>query len=250
MQRPNYSKAPIIEAVIDLRVTPVEGFEVEQFDALREQLQSDYPQFSFIETEQVEFRFEQEFTAQHNKRKNGVLLSSEGNTRLFQARLDGFTFSQRAPYDKWEPFRDEARRLWNIYRSFYPASEITRVAHRAINQLNIVAEPGFELNKYLHTLPSASPEFPRGQMSGFFLQLQLWQPDLECSVVVNQAMVPPPEPEVVSILLDFDLFQARPEEPWDIQQDENAWDLLEKLHVRRNEMFQASLTDDMKEQLR
>lgn len=250
MQRPNYSKAPIIEAVIDLRVMPVEGFEVEQFDVLRELLQGDYPQFGFVETEQVEFRFEPEIKTEHNRRKNGILLSSEGSRRVLQARLDGFTFSQRAPYSTWEVFRDEARRLWNVYRSCYSMTGVTRIAHRAINQLDIASESGVDLDEYLHTAPRVTPEFPDGVMRGFFMQLQIWQPDLECFVLLNEALAPPPRPNTVSVILDFDLFRERFDDPWSSKQDEEMWHFLERLHVRSNEMFEASITDKTKELLK
>ena len=250
MQRLNYPKAPIIEAVIDLRVTPVEGFEVAQFDALRERLQSEYPQRKLIGTVDVEIGPEHGLKVEDNEQRRGIGLRSADGVRSIQARLDGFTFSQSGPYNAWEPFRDEARRLWDIYRSLYATSEITRVAHRVINQLNMPSEPALELRKYLHTAPIMAPKFPDGEVHGFFMQLQLWLSDLECSVVVNEASVPPPNEETISVMLDFDLFREQFEKPWSIEQDEEMWNFLDRLHVRRNEMFEASLTDQMKELLR
>jgi len=250
MQRLNYSKAPIIEAVIDVRVTPVEGFDVGGFDALCEGLQNDYPQRQFTGTAEVTFHFEPEVKAEHSQQRNGLALTSEDSSRALQVRLDGFTFSRRAPYSTWEEFRNEARRLWIIYRSCYPTTEITRIAHRAINRIDMPFEPGFELETYFKTFPKAPPDFPGGEMQGFFTQMQFWQPDLRCKLLLNQALVPPPDAHTLSIMLDFDLFREQFEEPWGMEQEAIAWDLLEELHVRRNVLFEASLTDQMKELLR
>ena len=43
--------------------------------------------------------------------QNGYIFASSDERQIFQARLDGFSFSRLAPYDRWETFRDEARRL-------------------------------------------------------------------------------------------------------------------------------------------
>ena len=49
--------------------------------------------------------------------RSGFRFTSADERQIFYARLDGFALSIRAPYDRWQPFRDEARRLWELYRS-------------------------------------------------------------------------------------------------------------------------------------
>jgi uncharacterized protein (TIGR04255 family) len=49
-------------------------------------------------------------THQHS----GFKFTSLNKQQILQAQIDGFTFSTLAPYDRWELFRDEARRLWEL----------------------------------------------------------------------------------------------------------------------------------------
>jgi len=44
-------------------------------------------------------------------------------------------------------------------------------------------------------------------------------------------------------LLDLDLFQERFDEPWGVEEDAEVWDFLERLRDRKNEVFEASITE-------
>jgi uncharacterized protein (TIGR04255 family) len=63
-------------------------------------------------------------------------------------------------------------------------------------------------------------------------------------LIVNETPVPPPNEETsISIQLDFDLFQERFENPWPVEEEAAVWNFLEQLHDRKNEVFEASITD-------
>lgn len=243
--RAPYPNAPITEAIIDLRVTQEQDFAVEDLAKLRDLVADSYPNQSteFVYSGQMYIEEAGDpLQTEGTHQSNGFRFISQDGRRIFYARLDGFAFSIRAPYDRWETFRDEARRLWDLYRSVARVGGITRAAVRYVNQLNI---PGaqVELDEYLKTSPKVSPDYTHGQLAGFFVQLQLWQEDLNCWLVVNEAPTQSPDAQTASILLDLDLFQERFEEPWGIEDDEAVWDFLEKLRDRKNEVFEASITD-------
>ena len=71
------------------------------------------------------------------------------------------------------------------------------------------------------------------------MQLNIPQDD-QSVLLLNQAMVNPPAPGVVSVVLDLDLIRAIavPSE------EDEIWDVFEKLHVRKNEIFEACITDE------
>ena len=52
-----------------------------------------------------------------------------GEKQLVQARANGFTAHRLAPYEGWETFRHEARRLWDVYRQTV-RPKVARVAVR------------------------------------------------------------------------------------------------------------------------
>lgn len=228
-----------------MRVTQEQDFSMDDLAKIQELVADRYPNQSTeyvysgqIYVEEAGDPLKTEATHQ----SSGFRFTSQDGRQIFYARLDGFAFSIRAPYDRWAPFRDEARRLWGLYRSATRVKSITRAAVRYVNQLNIPGEH-VELDEYLRTSPEVSPDYTHGQLAGFFLQLQLWQEDLNCWLVVNEAPTQSPDAQTASILLDLDLFQERFDEPWGVEEDAEVWDFLERLRDRKNEVFEASITE-------
>jgi uncharacterized protein (TIGR04255 family) len=101
----------------------------------------------------------------------GYDFPSGDGKQIFQARLDGFAFSRLAPYDCWESFRDEGRRLWEIYRTVAQPEVVTRIGVRYINRLDLPLQ-NLDFKHYLRTVPEVSPDLPQG-LSGYFMQLRI-----------------------------------------------------------------------------
>jgi len=135
--------------------------------------------------------------------------------------------------------------LWELYNPAAKSESIPRVAECHINRIDIPGEPVVKLEDYLRTYPEVSADMPnRGLIANFFMQVQLWQEDLESLLIVNETPVPSPDEETsISIQLDFDLFQERFENSWPAEEEAAVWSLLEQLHDRKNEVFEASITD-------
>ncbi|HAG97354.1 MAG TPA: TIGR04255 family protein, partial [Ktedonobacter sp.] len=53
----------------------------------------------------------------------------------------------------------------------------------------------------------------------------------------------PTTPEVVTVIFDLDLFRQK---IWN-SDDEDIWSFLEELRYRKNEVFEASITDKTRE---
>ena len=101
--------------------------------------------------------------------------------------------------------------------------------------------PFEDFKDYLRTVPEVSPDLPQG-LSGYFMQLQIPQEDLRAMLILNQAIIPPPTPKVVSVLLDIDLGREI-----ELPDTEAAWDVLEQLHTRTDQVFEACITDRTRE---
>lgn len=200
--------------------------------------------------EEVDAPMQQETEHWHN----GFRCISGDRRRMFYANLDGFAFSVRAPYEGWEQFRDEARRLWRTYESVSALKYVTRVGVRYINRLDMPRESdgGVRIENYTKIYPEVPDTFPPagGLMTMFFLQVQVPQPDIGGVVVVNSTPQAPTTERAISVTLDFDLFSERVEEPWDAENDDSIWDFLETLHERKNAIFEASITDETRRLIR
>ena len=167
-------------------------------------------------------------------------ISADGKT-VCQRQLYGFTFSRLAPYESWEPFRDSARGHWNSYREKTDPRNVKRLAVRYVNRIEIPESP-VELKDYFRTSPEVSPDLPQ-MMDGFFMQLRLPQPDVQALAVVNQTIVPADRPNTLGVILDIDVFCAESVP----QEEKSIWDHFEALHLKKNEIFEACITDKTRE---
>ncbi len=240
-QQIRYPNAPITEAVIDLRVESSDDLTVEDLVRVDPGVEGGYP----THQEQVAFEGRMDFGEQvessTQRTHTGYVFFSEDGKQIFQARLDGFTFSRLAPYDRWQTFSDEARRLWAVYRGVAQPSKVTHVSVRYINRLDLPM-PMRDLADFLRTVPEISSDLPQ-TMIGYLMQLQIPIEDLEATLLLNEALVPPPSPQVASVLLDISL----------VKQIEHAidekelWALLSEFRVRKNRAFEACITNNTRE---
>ncbi len=233
----HYSRAPITEAIIDLRVTLPDGFSVDDLANIHSHITDRFPTREPIHTASLMFQSGPSIKIDANQEHHGFLFRSEDGLRILQAKLSGFTFNRLAPYNTWEEFSASARQLWEVYKDVCKPSSVTRAAVRFINRLNLPG-PTLDFKEYLRTVPEVAPDLPQG-LSSFFMQLQIPQDDLNCMLIINEAFTPPTSPELVSVILDFDLFR---EHVWQ-SDDEAIWRFLEELRQRKNLAFEASITD-------
>lgn len=240
-EQPHFAKAPILEAIIHLRVVLSEEAAVERLAELHGILRDRYPEIQNMYEAEVSFEIGDHPKAENRQRHNGFRLLGSDKHSVIQARDDGFAFSQLAPYDRWEAFRDAAREMWNVYHSVAHPLKVTRLAVRYINRLDIPYAP-IELTDWLRTVPEISPAL-RQVVESYFMNLAIPQEDIGAKAIINQTLVPPPSPDTTSVVLDIDLFQE-----CDLRFDaEEIWTRFEQLRARKNEIFVGCLTDKAQE---
>ncbi len=235
----HFSRAPITEAIIDLRVALPEGFSVDKLLDIHPIIKDRFPTKEPLIAGSFVLQAAPSLKIDASQQHNGFLFRSENSKKVFQASLNGFTFNRLAPYESWEEFSDDAKYLWQIYKDICKPVSLTRAALRYVNQINIPTKELSDLREYLNTVPEVAPTLPQKLLSSFFMQLQIPQEDLNCNLIINEALAPPITPGFVSIILDFDLFR---EQIWQ-SDDEDVWRFLEALRHRKNEIFLASITE-------
>ncbi len=233
-----YPNAPITEALIDIQVET--GATVDALDPIQGGEEAAYPTVEKMtaNTGALVFRPDMSPIAHATSQPIGYLARSQDGLQIYQARSNGFTFSRLARYPHWGVFSGEARRLWDKYRAVTKPSAITRVAVRYVNRIDIPL-PVKSFGDYLRTAPQLSPDLPQG-LSGYFMQLMIPLTDIKCEGIINQALIEPAKPEVVSVVIDIDIFRAV-ELPAD---EEQLWELLEQLRTAKNKVFEACITDE------
>jgi uncharacterized protein (TIGR04255 family) len=233
----HYPNAPITEAVLDIQATSL--VSVETLANVNEG-EPDYPKSDKLNATSGAMMFGPDTNtfATATTQPLGYLIRSSDGFHIYQARLNGFTFSRLLRYPHWSAFSSEGRRLWEKYRAVAQPSAITRVALRYVNRIDIPL-PVKDFADYLRTVPQISPDLPQG-LSAYFMQLVIPLADIQGGSVINQTIIEPAKPEVVSLVLDIDVFRTV-----DIpQNDADLWDLFEQLRKKKNEVFEACITEE------
>src|SRR5580704_380266 len=220
----HFGKAPIQEAIIAIQVHDLPDSIVEELRALPDKVKDSYRQ----QTELTQAQFVGQIgpqgpTASAQQRFIGLQFQTLDSKQLFQARLNGFSFHRLAPYESWGPFRNEAFRLWNLYRDVVGPVKVANFSVRYINAL-VVPAPGL-LEDHLRVYP---------QMP---LDLPLEDKDTgEGTLTITQTLLPS-EPGTASILLDNLFLYAALGVPDDI-----LWGKIDAVQSVKNRVFLAALT--------
>lgn len=241
LKRQHYESPPITEAVIDIRVDVSPEITSRDLLTARQGVEDEYPNVMERKSAFGKMDVGPQVTAVAGTKMLGYMFSNHDETYLYQARIDGFTLSRLKSYDSWERFRDEAKKLWAIYKKVSNPNKVTRQAVRYINKIDIPL-PLRDFDEYLRTLPVVSKELPQG-LSGYLMQLAMPLEDIRSTALISQTIVNPSAPNVVSIVLDIDVFCD-----FDLKNDEDEiWGLLDVLHGRENYIFEACITDKARE---
>jgi uncharacterized protein (TIGR04255 family) len=237
-----YANAPISEAVIEIRVPEVLAKDLQQLRDICTDLKGEFPHQAEIVDFQTEFTAgrkpsELEIETTTKKDPGGFRLFDPKTNRVVGLHVNRFSFSQLAPYEHWNAFSGEAKRFWRIYAEGIEI-RATRVGTRYINRINIPYDgASLDLKRYLRTVPELSPDMQQG-LEGYFMQLQLPQSDINSMALIQQAIAPSESSNVCSILFDIDVHRCA-----NILGEEAIWRALDELRHRKNQIFEASITD-------
>ena len=234
-------KAPITEALIDIRVKLSPDVDVIQIDSIYDSIKNEYPQKQEQRISQVHVEQKPDEDIVKSLRKiNGYRYISSDNRKIVQVRLDGFTFSRLHPYITWKDLHSEAYRLWLLYKEITSPELIIRVALRYINNLKIPL-PIRDFSDFLTAPPPVPEGLPQG-VSSFLTRVVIHEPTIGANGIITQALEQVVT-DVAPIILDIDVFKLQPEGLG----EKEAWDTIEKLRHFKNLIFFKSITDKLKE---
>src|SRR5438552_1691219 len=137
---PHLTRAPIVEAVIDIRAranTPWEQSSVSE--RLKREL-PDYPKVVSQNDIRHEFQFvegQPPQTRDQNLGWRGLQFQSADQKQIAQFNRDGFTFFRLNEYESWEKLSNESERLWRIYAELAQPMEAQRLGVRFINRIEL-----------------------------------------------------------------------------------------------------------------
>ncbi len=253
---PPYPHAPIAEAIIEIGVRPADRVGLPELEALRDGLSVNYPTTGSAGENLFQFEGGPRPSATAGARQTGFVLKDARGRQIVGLRYDRFTFSRLHPYDRWETFRDEARRLWDLYRTALTPPEVTDLSLRYINQFDLPGDG--RLSTYLTIYPQvpgwataaatgAALAVGAGAGGEVFMQVRLPRPALSATLTVTEATAPPLHGGESSVILDLHLQRDRQRDREAPQDETELWDLLEGFRDCKNEAFESFVTDRARE---
>jgi len=233
------NNAPIKEAVIEIRTIASDNFEITTFDSESSGFQLDgYSKKDILKSR--EFKFTLKDSDIENQPTEPQLLGyrycSNDQKYVVNFQKTAFIFSRLQPYEDWDTFKNEAKKLWDIYVDHAKPLKATRVATRFINVINIPL-PIRDFSDYLTTPPEIPKELPQS-LASFMFRMVLPDNDAKYFATITQSLEHA-ESNFVPLLLDIDVYIQR-------QMDINKaiWEHLDNLRVFKNKIFFSTLQEN------
>ncbi len=239
-----YKHSPITEALIDFRTSQTThdpDVDVLKFLAQANRgLEKDYPIREELYFFEGVISTAPSPTVRATNSHIGYKFTNTDRKYVFQPAVESFTVNRLAPYEAWESFRDEAKKLWNSYLELARVTTVTRIAVRYINKIDLPLSFN-DFRDYLSTLPEISSAMPNA-LSGYFMQLQIPLPTHEARIILTQALIEPSKKDVATVLLDIDV--SKENLLIELASSEgNEWKILDELHEEAGVIFEACITD-------
>ncbi len=233
---PNLARAPITEALLDIRVQVAADVSPETLaTAFRERVTAAFPEDGPIRQVQVALGDAVAGGATSGQQIIGSIFWSATRKRAVQARVDGFSVNHVGEYRNWDAIIDDAKRYWADYVAVAHPIRVVRCAARFINRIDVPV--GEDLGRHLQTRPEVGEQLP--PMNEYFMRAVISFAERRHAVITEATMRPADggAPDKRSILLDIDAFSDT-----DLATDgDGLWDEFEELRIVKNRCFFQSL---------
>ncbi|MEW6219457.1 MAG: TIGR04255 family protein [Thermodesulfobacteriota bacterium] len=239
-----FPKAPIVEAVIDIRARATNVFEE---DPVRTHLESVLPGYAFLDSLhafQHEVRLEGGRACEPRLQDlgwSGLRFRSADEKHIATFGRDGVAASRLPPYGDWRQFCSEGRHLWEVFQQLAQPAQIHRVGLRFINRIPLPVADA-QLAEYIEPAPAPPGSFDL-PLAGFMHHDTLVVPGHPYAI--NVILTIQQEP-ATALILDIDVFTVQ---ELDVEQA-NLAHRLEEMRWLKNKVFFGSITAKAKEMFR
>jgi uncharacterized protein (TIGR04255 family) len=229
----HYPKPPIREAMLDFRCPTTDKVGPDLDSRLAELADKFAGEFSAHRTTVLD-------ASERSSKAFGITLRQSPERFVWQIRRDGMLLSRLPIYTSWDEVAEFGRRLWSGYREAVHQAPVSELVVRAINEIRLPAGQ-VDLREFVRTYPHVSDEiaepinrfamnigFPIGEPSG--------QANITLAPGVSQTF------GNMALLLDITVMCRDTDA---IEKD--CWHVARQLRGHRNRIFEASITDKLRE---
>jgi uncharacterized protein (TIGR04255 family) len=239
-----FSNPPIAEAMLDIKATLPAGADLAMLAQFHEAVRDRFPlkQERLLQT----LQFQTGGNLMPVVGVQGYLFRSADDTKVVQAKLDGFTFNKLKPYGKWESFRREAKELWEKYVALAKPVTVHQIGLRYLNRIGI-PHPVKEIRDFFPMFPEIPSQLPQG-VSNFFMRMAISDPAPDMAAFITFAMEPfLPESKFAVFILDIEIATV----PLSLSPDsETLWTKMDSLRKLKNQAFFSAVTEQTRKLFR
>lgn len=245
-QYPFLSKAPIIEAVLDIRTIPAQAWDEA---GVSEKIKSEFGNGFTFENENT-FSITVAFTQSIPQGGDipetgwsGLKLTSLDKTEIIQIKRDVYVYSRLQPYTGWETFKEKSLSGWNKYRKINPGHVIKRIGLRFINRIEFTAN---ELPELLRVYPVQVGLIEK-DIAGYLQQnIYSYENGNYNSNFIQTVQPPVDNNGKPSIIIDIDVYTTD-----GLRLCEKDLELcMEKIRAFKNDLFFGAVTEKLVERLK
>lgn len=250
MSTETYRNAPITEAALDVRVRLAKEVSVDVLEAVKDE------KYPILHQRPVQIAFKvgpvpdgAQALAQGEVSNTplGFSYMSEDRKQVFQIRTDGFTHNRLAPYIDWNSFSQEAKRLWTRYVELAQPETIEILGLNYLNQIFVPHKVEFE--RYFRTYIEVAPDLPQ-TVNTYNLSFQLsWPGQERVFAFVGQGLGPPIKEGFATMILNIQAFKRLDKAAKEVDENE-IWETFNLLRDVKNSVFEACITDLVREEIR
>lgn len=237
-----YSKAPIVQAIVEFRVTTPEHLALSRLAAL--DFGEDYETPTPIYKVEGRIEVGEGLPPSTSTRESQVGLSFSRHTpaSTVHASDSAFAFIRGERYTHWGDFIAEVERAWLVYRSVAQPSSVDSMGVRFVNHIPMPNKP-VEIKDYLRTSIDISAYLPQA-VENMFMQVEIPLPKQHASAMITSAILDgTAENPGGYLLLDVDVKTTVASDTSAAGFDELISTTLDRLRLAKNYVFEACITD-------
>lgn len=157
-----FSKAPIIEAVLDIECDMPPGQKLAALESVaRDRFRDHYPKFraQFLQEHKIETTPDQPPQMSVRQDIQALQFLQEDEKQLVQVRTQGFSFNRLAPYRSLDDYLPEIERTWRLFIEIASPALIRMIRLRYINRILLPIDGGnVQLDEFLKVAPHLPDE--------------------------------------------------------------------------------------------
>jgi uncharacterized protein (TIGR04255 family) len=237
---PHLTKAPILEAVIDIQIKALSEESLEILKNAHDKIKEDYPKINQRKSRQVKIEMAMDIQQPVELKElvEGYMFTSADGKNVLLFRRNGFTLSRVKNYYTFDSLLEEAIKQWGIYKATVGDITISRVAVRYINQIQ-VPFPLIDDTDYLKVTPKPKTKPSQSKLIRSFMN-QINSLDTKSGANVNMVMFmqePPANATETNVIIDIDVYRLVS----DLKDDQSMWNIIRSFREVKNRLFYDSI---------